>query len=367
MLCGNRIIRIPRNGIYKLPDELLLIIAQYYVSRYGDMVILASVCPRFKSIVFSPAVWSKCWLTVDCGVGIEDIVRESRGALLRASIVFRIQDIFREGRVGERPSSASHVLRHSLLFKEVHIDLYHQLSSYFWRKVFSDHPMPRLLRLETSFIPRPMPFNMVTQCVLKLIAGYETQSELLDFLASVPALHSFKITIMEMEVKEVKNRSNKTVVLRNLREMELGVDEKHISNAAGLLGNLVLDMLASLSISIFREDHSAPEIDEIARAVPNFRSLQTLQLEKGHPPKDTQRPDVFPSNIISPSSNSKTDALGSRTQARRVVWRYHRGGRGSSDSLDVSIIDSNRLSSDTVVKIIISSLHLCDKARIHFF
>ncbi|KAL5487500.1 hypothetical protein ACEPAI_5608 [Sanghuangporus weigelae] len=350
MHCDNRMIRIPRNGIYtKLPDEVLLIIAQYYVSKYGDMIILANVCPRFKSIVCSPAVWSKCWLTVDCGVGIEDIY------------------VFRESSAGECPSSASHVLRHSSLFKEVHIDLYHQLSIYSWRNVFSDHPMPRLLRLETSFIPRQMPFNMVTQCVLKLIAGYETQSELLDFLASVPALHSFKLTIMEMEVKEVKNRSNKTVVLRNLREMELGVDEKHISDAAGLLGSLVLDMLASLSISIFRGDQSALEIGEIARAVPKLRSLQTLQLEMVHPPKDTQRPDVFPSNIISPSCNPKTDALDSRTQTRRVVWRYHRGGRGSSDSLDVSIIDSNRLSSDTVVKIIISSLHLCDKARVYFF
>ncbi|KAL5529887.1 hypothetical protein ACEPAF_6144 [Sanghuangporus sanghuang] len=222
--------------------------------------------------------------------------------------------------------------------------------------------MPRLLRLETSFVPRPMPFNMVTQCILKLIDGYETQSELLDFLASFSQDYYYG-----NGSQGDQKRSNKTVALRNLREMELGVDQEHISDAAGLLGSLVLDMLSSLSISIFREDRSAPETSEIARAVSKFRSLQTLQLEMGHPPKNNQLPDVFPSSITSPSSNPKTDALGSRMQTRRVVWRYHRGNRDSSDSLDVSIIDSNRLSSDTVANIVISSLHICDKARIHFF
>ncbi|KAL5529888.1 hypothetical protein ACEPAF_6145 [Sanghuangporus sanghuang] len=113
----NRMIRIPRHGIYKLPDELLLIIMQYGVSKYGDMVRLASVCPRFKSIVCSPTVWSKCSLTVDSGTDIiEAIIRESRGALLRASIVFRIQDMF-HGRGGEYPSSAYHVLRAQLAFQ----------------------------------------------------------------------------------------------------------------------------------------------------------------------------------------------------------------------------------------------------------
>ncbi|KAL5507717.1 hypothetical protein ACEPAH_5335 [Sanghuangporus vaninii] len=225
MHCDNRMIRIPRNGIYKLPDELLLIIVQYGVSSYGDMIRLASVCPRFKTIVCSPTVWSKCLLTVDSGTDIiEAIIRGSRGAFLSASIVLRIQDMFFERRGPEYPSNAYHVLRHSSLFKDVHINLY-DLFSISWKNVFIEHPMPRLLRLETSFIPRPMPLNMVTQCILKLIYGFETQSELLDFLSSVPALRSLKITVMEMQAEEVETRSNKTVALRNLREMELGVGE----------------------------------------------------------------------------------------------------------------------------------------------
>ncbi|KAL5507716.1 hypothetical protein ACEPAH_5334 [Sanghuangporus vaninii] len=67
----------------------------------------------------------------------------------------------------------------------------------------------------------------------------------------------------------------------------------------------------------------------------------------GHSPRNDQLPDVFPSNITSPSSNPKTDALG--------FVRRQEGSFGvTTEAVEI-------------LRTPLIALHICDKARIHFF
>ncbi|KAL5487499.1 UBI4_2 [Sanghuangporus weigelae] len=271
-------------GIRKLPDELLLKIMEQMVSGYDDAVNLALACSRFKSIAASPTVWASCELSMDLSQEqISTIVHRSRGFPLRARVSFKGEGWLRL-ETEKLPSDAEKILRHSAHFWDVHIDLPQNFYDH-WRNFHMEFPMPRLVRLNTVFVPRPMMTNTITDCRLELRNGTDTYSGLLDFLASVPLLLSLDIIVLKLEgylERDLSIQSDRNVTLGNLRQMKLEANIDCALYIATLLEHLIPHTLTTLDIyfrKIFRDQYLRDsQASAIAHAVFCYPSLQNLNV-----------------------------------------------------------------------------------------
>ncbi|KAL5529886.1 hypothetical protein ACEPAF_6143 [Sanghuangporus sanghuang] len=349
----------PSQGIHKFPDELLLKIMEQTVSMCDDAVRLMLVCSRFKSIAASPTIWANCILSMDLSQAqISAIVRRSRGLPLRASIIFDDDDEHWTG----HPSDAEKVLRHSELFE----GLYIFIPSHFdeqWRSLPEIYPMPQLLYLGTSFMPRPIAGNKITQC--DIVLDREPYSAMFEFLASVPLLNTLVIQVVFIGRQPLHLESlRQPVSLNKLKQMKIFIGP-NCQLLANLFDNLVLDNLTDLAVvfssfSIVRTSQGAA----VARAASRYRSLARL-LVTGHElpgshtslrfSEDTTI-DSFECALLTNISNNLEELrFVVRPRHSVIRWSYQQGSYSSPDSVAVSIFCGKDLSTDAFLEIINSA------------
>ncbi|KAL5527975.1 hypothetical protein ACEPAG_6776 [Sanghuangporus baumii] len=349
----------PSQGIHKLPGETILDIMEQTVSTYHDAVSLALVCSRFKSIAASPTVWANCKLSMNLSQGqISAIVRRSRGLPLRASIII---DEDHEGWTG-LPSDAEKVLRYSELFEDLYIFLPLHFDEQ-WRSLHVNYPMPRLLHLQTTFMPRPIAGNKITQCSV-VLNDDEPYPTMLEFLASVPLLHTLNIHIVSLYHRHLDLDSlRQTVTFCRLKRME--VIGSYCQLLVNVFDNLVLDSLADLIIVFsWASNLSASQAATVVRAACRYQSLERLLVKvEGRFGTDASKSfsedttiDSFESALLSNVSNGLKELqliVPPRRSATR--WSYRQGSYSSPESVDVAITCGKDLSTDAFLEIIKST------------